>query len=258
MIDHSMMLPEVETWPHRPLFLQRGNTTVVIGNGALDDPCPIGIPFDFESELFKGRALIRFRNLGLKSDSPAKDNEYFEGRKRLSQIVIQGQFKKEMKVSGVVTGTEFVRPFKMYVLSFVNRIVCGILHRVCPSVELDLASKTPKVLSNLAGSMQVIRADHFGSQPDISANDEITENNALLFGTAEPIKNRKKIFSDPTKASKYNVDTNTVCTFNHFDDTFDYVGCTMDLKMMRFDLASTLDGQPFQMMAKHKSGSKEL
>ena len=102
-------LPTVDEWPHRPLFVCINTPACSkmevpkYGLGA----CPIGAPFHFESDVFKGTCLIRLR--GSHSDDPEGDEEYFFGRKRIFQSVIQGSFKEKVKVADVLTGHEFTR-----------------------------------------------------------------------------------------------------------------------------------------------------
>jgi len=58
---------------------------------------PVGIPFEFETDLFVGKALLRVKGLA-NSDDPEGD-KYFSGRCRTYQHVIQGRFKEEIQVS---------------------------------------------------------------------------------------------------------------------------------------------------------------
>ncbi|KAL7547763.1 hypothetical protein ACHAWF_011041, partial [Thalassiosira exigua] len=74
-------------------------------------PCPIGVPFKISSDLFEGSCLLRVR--GLQGDNPdPRDQNYFEGRKRLFQCIVQGRFKETLSASDVMTGQEFARPLK--------------------------------------------------------------------------------------------------------------------------------------------------
>lgn len=260
-VTENTELPPVDSWPHRPLFLQGDKETILPGLKSPNHPCPVGVPFEFETELFKGRALIRFRDLET-SNNPTHDKAYFQGRKRQSQFIIQGQFKQPIKVSDVVTGREFEKPLKVAPPPFVSRIIRKVLGRVAPSVELDLSSETPKVTANFAGSVQALRADVPGTEPDITSVDDIQEDTSM-FHDAEykdgmSVQKRKRLFSDPHKASRHSFDTETVYTFNNYDDSFNYVNYSIDLKIFRFDMTSTLDGQPFQVMAKNKATGKHL
>ena len=69
------------------MFVQAGTKMKVIGIGS-NQPVPLGVPFAIESSLFKGIILLRFRNV--KSDHPESHSQYFQGRKRLMQTVMQG------------------------------------------------------------------------------------------------------------------------------------------------------------------------
>lgn len=253
-IDEDV-LPPVEQWPHRPLFLQDS-----VGTSS-NDPCPVGIPFEFESDLFKGRALIRVRNLDASHDSSGS-GKYFEGTKRLSQVVIQGRFKENVRVDDVFMGSEFTKPLKMKPPPFIAGIVRRVLQAAAPGVEVDLGSDQPKVLAPFGGSMEVIRADSPGLEPDISSADGIQENNPGFFGGnfASKVRDslfRKKIFSDLKQAKDYEFNTDTVYTFETYDESLDYADYTLDAKLFQFDLTQTLV-EPFQFMAKSKSRGKHL
>lgn len=77
-------------WPHKSVFVQAGSGMTAAGMDR-SDPLPLGVPFDIETPLFKGRVLLRFRST--KSDDPKSHSEYFEGRKRLMQTVIQVRYR---------------------------------------------------------------------------------------------------------------------------------------------------------------------
>mmetsp|Transcript_1307 Transcript_1307/g.2077 ORF Transcript_1307/g.2077 Transcript_1307/m.2077 type:complete len:335 (-) Transcript_1307:822-1826(-) len=249
--NEDVKLPPVESWPHRPIFLS-AHPHVNVGGLELESPCPIGVPFEFETELFKGRALIRIR--GLKnSDDPMSDDNYFSGRKRLSQFIIQGRFKKKMPVSDVQIGTEFEKPFKYAPPRFIDKIVQKALRRIAPGIEVDLASSRPRVLAPFAGTVQILSADPVGFEPSITVIDDIEERG---FGMETEV--RRKRFSDVRYASRHMFDTETVYTFNSFDEIFDYADYHMDLKIMNFDLTKAIGGQPFQIMAKAKSDGSYL
>ena len=58
---------------------------------------PIGIPFHIETDLFIGKMLLRVK--GLPNSNDPKGDEYFKGRCRTYQHVIQGRFKEEISFS---------------------------------------------------------------------------------------------------------------------------------------------------------------
>ena len=55
---------------------------------------PIGIPFNIETDLFIGKMLLRVK--GLPNSNDPNGDEYFKGRCRTYQHVIQGRFKEEI------------------------------------------------------------------------------------------------------------------------------------------------------------------
>jgi len=58
---------------------------------------PIGIPFDIDTDLFVGKMLLRVK--GLPNSNDPNGDEYFNGRCRTYQHVIQGRFKEEISFS---------------------------------------------------------------------------------------------------------------------------------------------------------------
>lgn len=54
-------LPNVELWPHRPLLVTPACSKMEVPKYGLG-ACPIGVPFHFESDMFKGKILIVYTN----------------------------------------------------------------------------------------------------------------------------------------------------------------------------------------------------
>ena len=108
-------LPLVETWQHRPLLLCSKPEASANFKTEHDYhlQCPIGVPFKFSSDIFEGKILVRLKGCG---DDP-RDN-YFSGRKRLYQHVVQGRFKEEVRVSDVFAGYE-VRAARVFFISII-------------------------------------------------------------------------------------------------------------------------------------------
>mmetsp|Transcript_19410 Transcript_19410/g.29183 ORF Transcript_19410/g.29183 Transcript_19410/m.29183 type:complete len:308 (+) Transcript_19410:25-948(+) len=246
--------PPAKSFSKRPVLLRPVGDTNVPGLSTV----PLGIPFKFESSAFKGKMLVRFRNA--KSDNPSVCKAYFGGRKRCVQVVVQGQFKCEKRVSDVFTGLEYARPLKklppFFLMSFVN----GFVKRIAPAIELDLASEKPKFLAPLASACQTISIDAPGKEPDIACFN-IKENTAAWGSyfsrmNVRPNK-RKRMLSDPDQSSRFNFDTNKIYTLDFYDDILDYG--TFHVKLygdkLKYDLASTLDGQAPQIMAKTIEGN---
>jgi len=91
-------LPDTSTWTHRPIFIQPTGDTKCPGHDGKKS-LPIGVPIDFESDLFKGKILFRFRDGP--SDDQNRCDAYFQGTnyniKR--QVIFQGKFKSAIKWS---------------------------------------------------------------------------------------------------------------------------------------------------------------
>ncbi|KAL7522547.1 hypothetical protein ACHAWX_007256 [Stephanocyclus meneghinianus] len=162
LMRESYSLPDIETWPHRPLLICV-NTPVSInikvpihGLG----PCPLGKPFEFSSDLFEGTCLIRIKES--KSDDVHADTEYFSGRKRIFQCVVQGRFKEEgLRVSDVLTGHEFGRPLKNLPHPWILRTASNFIGRVAPGSNVVVHTDQPMVEAILAGTSQAVRGGEF-------------------------------------------------------------------------------------------------
>jgi len=263
-------LPPTNDWPHHPLFVKTnpdacGGILVVKGLEK-DDPCPIGKPFEFESDLFKGRLLFRVRDLKTSEDRK-NDDLYFDGRSHHNQFIIQGQFKKEIKAKNVVYGGEFKKRLKRAPPAWFEKLMSGVFSRINSGIEFRLSSNKPSALVNLPGSVQVVRADRPGDEPDISSF-HLKENNSAFGNDYSgssgknnfPVdsKTRKKFFSNPKESKDVVFDTSTVYTFEHYDDIMDYKNYIMDLGVYKFDMTKILDSEPFQIMAKDTEGGKHL
>lgn len=241
--------PEAEParWPHKPVYVQPGNDMKVAGLSS-NQPIPLGIPIDIESPLFKGRVLLRFRNA--KSDNPSAHESYFNGRKRLMQTVVQGQFKRPMKMSEVYVGSIFSQPLAGAPPPLMSKIMDMVIRRVAPGVLLDLSSATPKVIALLAGTAQTMSIDKPGNEPEITV-PVIEENVASVLGAKCSTKSkRKKHLGNPKKAEAYVYDTESVYTFHTYDDAMDYGRGTMHIPMYgEFDIKPHIGRQPLSLTA---------
>lgn len=253
-------LPSVDSWTHRPIFLKTAPGMEDSLSATTNSPgggYPIGVPFEFESEFFKGKTMFRLRGLEASKD-PQGNFDYFKGRKRFFQMVVQGRFKKEMNVSDIMFGMEYSKPLLKKPPKLMMRPIQALLKRTCPGIELDLISQTPKVLSTFAGGVQTIRMDAPGLEPDITSSDIKEE--TLGFGGffADEQKSsakRKKIFSNPKLTADYVFDTESVYTFDHYDDVIDVANFQLKLSSLFHCPFEKIVDEPFQQFAKTKSGA---
>ncbi|KAL7546221.1 hypothetical protein ACHAWF_009559 [Thalassiosira exigua] len=205
-------LPEVSTWKHRPLMVCVNSTA----SPSLKVPrhevgaCPLGVPFKFSSELFEGKCLVRLK--GSKSDNPDVDSEYFDGRKRIFQSVVQGRFKQMTPVWDVVTGHEFVRPLKNLPHPFVLKTATSFISKICPGANIAVHIDQPFVEATLGGTSQVVRGDAPGNEPNIACLNMVEDCSVFggAFATDVSVSRRKRIFSNPAKCKEYTFDTETV------------------------------------------------
>jgi len=151
-------LPEVETWSHSPLLICV-NTPVSMSLKVPhygQDSCPLGKPFKFSSDLFEGTCLIRIKDSN--SDNVERDSEYFSGRKRIFQSVVQGRFKEDgLRVSDVLTGHEFARPLKNLPHPWILKTASNFIERVAPGSSVVVHTDQPYVKAILAGTSQAVR-----------------------------------------------------------------------------------------------------
>jgi len=259
-------LPPTKLWPHFPLFVKSNPEAC---GGTLDvegvqphESCPIGVPFEFESEYFKGKLLFRVRDL--QTTKNLKDNtNYFDKAGRHNQFIIQGRFKKEVPASDIVYGGEFKKRLKRAPPAWFEGLITTVFNRINAGIKFRLSASTPSALVNLPSSLKVLRADIPGYEPDISSFD-LEENNSAFGRNGGhgiwPVdsKRRKKLFSNPDTAKGLVFDTQHVYTFEHYDDIMDYKNYEMDLGLLRYDMSKVLDSEPFQIMAKNVVNGKHL
>lgn len=250
-------LPDVEEWPHRPLFVCL-NTPVCSSHKVPQyglGSCPIGVPFKFESDLFIGTCLIRLK--GANSDDPEGDEEYFAGRKRIFQSVIQGQFKEKVSVADLLTGHEFTRPLKNLPHPWVLKTATNFIGKVSPGANIVVHTEQPYVEALLSGSSQVIRGDMPGNEPNIACKN-LVEDCSVLGGVFQdgnmPVARRKRILSNPARCRDYSFDCETVYTFEFYQNLFDASTYSLDLGFTKIGCSQVLNGQPIQWLGKMRDG----
>jgi Protein of unknown function (DUF1769) len=251
------LLPRVSQWPHRPVFLQAGTNTEILHQSP-HQALPLGVPFEFETPLFKGKLLVRFRNV--KSDDKASHDAYFDGNNRVMQAVVQGRFKKPVSMANVYAGSIFKEPLSLVPPPLFMRMLKVLFHRMSPGAILDFASRQPKVVSLYAGAAQTLSIDLPGQEPDMTApqlpecvpgrrNDHITgyERIDRVF---ESVAERKRKLSKPEKAARYNFDTDHVYTMEIHDDFMDYGAHNIKLPVYgHFNLIQAIGPQPMSLSA---------
>jgi hypothetical protein len=251
-------LPNVNEWVHRPLLICANTVaipTMIIDTRGNNGYLPLGIPFNFSSDLFEGLCLIRVK--GANSDATEEDDKYFSGRKRIFQSIVQGRFKEEVKVSDCMTGHEFTRPLKNLPHPIILKTATNLLGRFQPGATISVHTDQPYISATLLETTQIFRGDQPGNEPNI-ANHNIQEDSSILGGVFAtdtiPVSRRKRIFSNPTTCPKCTLDTETVYTFEFYQNSFDAQSYSLDLGFTKLALSKVFDHQPIQWLGKMKDG----
>jgi Protein of unknown function (DUF1769) len=250
-------IPKASTWPNTPVFLCMNTSASsqlnvpIFGPG----PCPIGVPFAFSSELFEGQCLVRLKDVA--SDDPKGDADYFQGRKRCFQSIVQGRFKANLAVSDVLTGHEFVRPLQHLPHPWLLNAGTTLIGKLAPSVNIHVHTEQPSCMAIMGATSQIVRVDRPGEEPDIRSVD-IQENCVELGGVFANGKmkasGRKKFLSHPNRSKDYTFNTDLVYTFDFYQSLFDAGTYSLNLGFINLGLSPVLDGQPIQCLSKTRDG----
>ena len=73
-------------------------------------PLPLAEPIPFETDLFKGFVFFRIKEVPSKQDK--LHNQYFQGKKRFYQVIVQGQFKEELNMKDILIGDYYSKPME--------------------------------------------------------------------------------------------------------------------------------------------------
>ena len=248
-------IPRLETWAHRPIMVctNTGGGSTSFGLGEL----PLGHPFSFESELFKGICLIRLQNIPSEEGHQKNTADYFHSRRRKFQVVTQGRFKEQMNVGDVLTGHEFSRPLKNLPASWMIRATEAIIKRLAPSTKIEISSRNgARALSLLGATAQNLSIDQPGNEPNIYSQFSISEHCEVFGGPFQSgrvtARERKRILSK--RGGDFTFDTESVHTFDFFQHILIPDEYCLNLSVSKIDLTKILDGQPVQLMAKERGG----
>ena len=88
------------------------------------DTCPM----PFETPLFRGRAVVRVRGA---KDAPK--TRYFDGKRRMFSIQVEGRFRRRIRGDSVIFGAAFDHPV---VLPYGTSLGLALLHRIDPAVRI--------------------------------------------------------------------------------------------------------------------------
>lgn len=257
-------LPSPNAWPDYPSMV-RCSPEHHPGAAQLQR---FGVPFEFRSQLFEGRAVARIRGIGSRDDAT-----YFRDRERKMQCLVQGRFKRRVRCRDVVCGQEFAHSLELP-LQLVVRPVLSVIQMMQPAMQADLFAKRPHLLTPLAATTQTLTVARPGQQSDrgfvtcqAGAGEDTVgvmvedpeEDTALLggwfSGAVRSSQERKNRFN--AGASAPDLDQEQAEEGEWFEPgvvyTFDFYSHVLDMQTMSafgFDVAPILNGNPIVCMAR--------
>ena len=278
----SRIIERARRYPHRPE--DRADPPPLSTDDWVDTPCALRfspadaqtiqqknqlpdnmvraqIPFEIDSELFKGKMVVYMRGL---------DNEphdIFNGRMRTIQIALQGKFKREIAMDELVIGQTLSRPLKnlpsRWLLSLCARVIrsFGELWGMKLSMPTD---EKPFMLAPVALAAQALSCEEAHDVQDISG--PIIENcsSMPLLADVTTASQRQKILKKLIVKSKKRsktmnqpvpvFDTERVWTFGFWQSQINFLTYRVDLGVGTFNLLRIMNGQPLSFCASSLSG----
>ena len=202
-------LPHPATWPHRPVFVRfsprdHGTQRALSGwatrwgpdesapgskapPSAVDLNCPVNTEtcMSFESELFVGKIICRFKGIGCPANPSAvkTKEEHFRRKRCTFQVLVQGRFKEAVATHLILTGGEFAKPFTDRPPTYLVSAGCKFFAHLTPGLELDLLCDEPYYVATLGGTVTTLSVDDAEDAPD-PTDLEVRENNAKMGASA--------------------------------------------------------------------------
>lgn len=241
-------LPDITTWKYANVY------PVVTHGRLIDQPgttsIPLGTPFEFESVLFKGKALMRFRDT--MSDDKQSHDAFFTAMPRaLCQFVIQGQFKEELDMKDVYVGDSYESPLSFSPPKWLESLINTLLRTLVPGIILELSSEKPRLGSRIGSACHTISIDEPGEEPDIRM-EELPEN-TVMSHDMQTSEVRKRMLSQDD--SDITFDPNKIYTFQIYDEHLNLTTFKYHLPLGKeLDMISIMNGHPLSISASTKDG----
>lgn len=277
-IQNRRVVPHPSTWPHRPVFVRfnprapqmralKGwatrwgpDTSGKNEPAYVDLSCPVNTEtcMEFESELFVGKIVCRFKGVGCPANPSAiKTKEEFFRRKRCTfQVLVQGKFKEAVPAHKILTGGEFSKPFTDRPPTYLVSAGCKFFMALTPGLQVDMLCDEPYYMAILGGTATVLGVHKEADAPDPLG--DLEENTDLLGGefkgTNASISERCRILGNPTTAADYVYNTTDVYSFDYFQSVLLFDSYSLDIGIVKLKLDRHLNGQPLGIMAKHADG----
>mmetsp|Transcript_1550 Transcript_1550/g.2376 ORF Transcript_1550/g.2376 Transcript_1550/m.2376 type:complete len:281 (+) Transcript_1550:196-1038(+) len=228
-------------WKYNPIYVC-AHPEVRTKDYPPGESLPLGKSIDFETDLFVGKCLLRF--IGIPGDNPKDDEAYFEGKKRKWQMLVQGRFKEEISMGELLVGDFYEKPMLNIPKGSVMKVYQRFMEFLTPGIIMDMISDKPKILSNF-GTMQTLRVDLPGNEPDITILDSVQEDSSLLITDKKDLTmaKRRKYLGKLKNSCKYTTNPNHVYTFELFDHTINFGTYHQSMGTFQIDLVKSMNDQ---------------
>lgn len=202
---------------------------------------------------------------------------YFQGKRRVSSLVVQGKFKKELGFREVYTGQEFTHALQPPG-HFLAKAVLAFFRFLSPSMEAEYHYDNPKAdmvpnrthfMSPVAATAGVVQVTSEADAPKLTPSLRLNEDMTKLGGdlkdyvTKHPdmekrIIWRKKYFHRVANLEKYAFDTDNVYTFDFYGDKIFFEEFHLKVLGRKFSVENYLNGQPLRLMTKLRASPDVL
>lgn len=248
-------VPQIYKSVYKPVYVcpSRGTSCPTLSR---QESLPVGSPFEFETETFKGKALIRFAH-GLCDESEKRDKYFATQKKETShniqrQFVVQGRFKKAYPTDKVLFGAMFDKPLNVPFSPRMLKFLQGVFEKFAPGIRLELGEKRHSVLAPIGSGCHTMSINNVGEEPDITSSS--LPEDTFMSNCLKTSKKRAKILGNPKTASKHTFETEKVYTFHSIDHVIDLVDYQLLLPLgMKVDIMKPVGKQPCKFTAMTES-----
>lgn len=225
----------------------------------VDTCCPVNTEtwMNFESELFVGKIVCRFKGIGCPANPAAvkTKDDFFKTQKRCTfQVLVQGRFKERVRASEIQTGGEFGKPFQDVPPHYLIKAGCKFFQALTPGLEIDLLCDEPYYMALLGGTVTTLAIDETEDKA-VDPRSDVAEDNGRMFGgEGYSVSRRSRTLGNPDTAAEYWYNTTDVYTFDYFQSVLLFDEYCLDIGIVKLRLDRHLNGNPICIMAKHVDG----
>ncbi|GBF90633.1 hypothetical protein Rsub_03205 [Raphidocelis subcapitata] len=241
-----------EASPHRPVVVTNSpfaGRQLVNGSDSLTDNIPdINVrPFEFESELMKGRLEVHVK--GTESTQEA----HFAGKKRLVTVALQARFKRAVPAADFCIGQELFS--QSAVPAWLSEALLSAAARVFSATSHVSARSQPRFFMNPAlACCQLVNVSMPGEEPGLweAREDMRLMLPAAVTSAGAPLSPdaRRKFCDAPANVAGICFDPAFVYTVHFFQHYAQFASYNLKIGLLSIDLAPILHRSPLQLTAK--------